>query len=334
MKYMKIFFPLLFIGSLFFTGCVPTQQFQKIKAEKETCANEVSTLKQQNLELSENQTELKSDLETLNKKYQLLLADTISQAHRIQAMQERLNNMHENNNKLMELFKRNQKGNNKEVKKLLEEIQQTQNNLQERENDLLKAEQELNSRRKKLEYLQAQLSSQSQQMQLLQKSLQQKEQVVKSLKQKVKKALVGFEGDELTISTKRGKVYVSMQEKLLFKSGSYNIDKRGAEALRKLKKVLENNPNINIMIEGHTDNIPYKGKGVLKDNWDLSVKRATTVVRLLAKNNPKMAQRLSVVGRSKYLPIADNSTATGRRKNRRTEIILTPNLDEVFKLLE
>ncbi len=325
---------LMLVSVLFLVSCVPTQQFQRLKEKEKECADKVEELTHKNLELSENNNEIKEDFDALNKKYQNLLADTVSQAHRFQLMQERLNRMQQSNNDLMAQFSKNQKGNNREVKALLKQVQKAQNDLQQRENELLKVEQEMNVRRKKLEQLQQQLSNRNQRMQELQNALIQKEKVVKALKSKVMKALTGFDGNGLTISTKNGKVYVSMEDKLLFKSGSYSIDSRGADALGKLAKVLVRNPDINVMIEGHTDNVPYKGSGVLKDNWDLSAKRATTVVRLLAKNKHIAPQRLTIAGRSKYLPIADNSTAVGRSKNRRTEIILTPKLDEVFKLLE
>ncbi len=324
----------LFVIVLWLSACVPTQQFQKLKEQGKECADKLEELKQKNLELSEDNNELKGDLAILNKKYQSLLSDTVSQAHRFQLMQERLNRMQQSNDDLMEQFAKNQKGNNKEVRALLEQIQNAQNNLQQREKELFKVEKEMTSRRKKLKELQQELSSRNKRMQELQKALNQKEMIVKSLKNKVMKALTGFDGDGLTISTKNGKVYVSMEDKLLFKSGSYSIDTRGAEALRKLSKVLVRNPDINVMIEGHTDNVPYKGSGVLKDNWDLSAKRATTVVRLLAKNKNIAPRRFTIAGRSKYIPIADNATAVGRSKNRRTEIILTPKLDEIFRLLE
>ncbi len=324
----------LFTIILLLQACVPAQQFQKLKNKEQECAGRAAELKRQNLELSEDNNELKGDLALLKKKYKDLLSDTVSQAHRFQLMQERLSRMQQSSRDLMEQFAKNQKGNSKEVKTLLEQIQKTQNNLQQRENELFNVEKEMQSRRKKLEELQQKLNSRNQRVQELQKALEQKEMVVKSLKSKVMKALTGFDGDGLTISTKNGKVYVSMEDKLLFKSGSYSIDKRGAEALGKLTKVLVRNPDINVIIEGHTDNVPYKGRGVLKDNWDLSAKRAAAVVRLLSKNKNIAPRRFTIAGRSKYIPVADNATASGRSKNRRIEIILTPKLDEVFKLLE
>jgi chemotaxis protein MotB len=150
----------------------------------------------------------------------------------------------------------------------------------------------------------------------------------------VTNALLGFEKDGLSINIRNGKVYVSLDEKLLFQSGKYEVNQSGANALKKLAKVLEQNADINVLIEGHTDDVPYKPDGALLDNWDLSVKRATAVVRILLQGSTINAKRLTVAGRSEYLPIDKSKTAQARQKNRRTEIILTPKLDELFKILE
>jgi chemotaxis protein MotB len=134
---------------------------------------------------------------------------------------------------------------------------------------------------------------------------------------------------------KNGKVYVSLDEKLLFKSASWDIDANGKNALKNLSGVLEKNPDIQILIEGHTDNVPYNsGGGQIKDNWDLSVKRATTVVRVLLEGSKIDAKRLTASGRSQYLPVDDGNTVDARQKNRRTEIILTPDLSELYRLID
>ncbi len=133
---------------------------------------------------------------------------------------------------------------------------------------------------------------------------------------------------------KDGKVYVSLDEKLLFKSGSYEIDANGRNALKKLAGVLEKNPGIQVMIEGHTDNVPYNpGSGQLRDNWDLSVKRATTVVRVLLEGSTINPRRLTAAGRSEYLPVDARNASDARQKNRRTEIVLTPDLSELYDLI-
>jgi chemotaxis protein MotB len=128
-------------------------------------------------------------------------------------------------------------------------------------------------------------------------------------------------------------VYVSLEERLLFQTGSTVVDQKGEEALKQLSKVLEKNPDINVLVEGHTDDVPITG-GPIKDNWDLSVMRATAVVRILSSNKKVKPSQLTAAGRSEYFPIDKSNTADARKKNRRTEIILTPKLDELLKALE
>jgi chemotaxis protein MotB len=147
-------------------------------------------------------------------------------------------------------------------------------------------------------------------------------------------ALKGFEDKGLTIYEKNGKVYVSLDEKLLFASGSWEIDNNGRAALTELGKVLAGDHDINVVIEGHTDNVPYRGSGNVKDNWDLSVMRATAVVKELLKNKDILPQRISASGRSEYIPMDIEDSREARAKNRRTEIILTPKLDELFKIID
>jgi chemotaxis protein MotB len=133
---------------------------------------------------------------------------------------------------------------------------------------------------------------------------------------------------------KNGKVYVSMDEKLLFRSGSYEVDARGRQALKELAGVLVANKDVNIMIEGHTDDVPYRSGPVIKDNWDLSVLRATSVLKILLEGGNIAPDRLTAAGRGEFQPVDRAKTAEARSRNRRTEIILTPNLDELLKILE
>jgi chemotaxis protein MotB len=132
---------------------------------------------------------------------------------------------------------------------------------------------------------------------------------------------------------KNGKVYVSMDEKLLFASGKWDVSNEGSTALKDLARVLEKNPDINVLIEGHTDNIPYNGTGQVKDNWDLSVMRATSIVKILLSNSKIEPKRLTTAGRSQYLPVDASNSATARARNRRTEIILSPKLDELLQII-
>lgn len=193
----------------------------------------------------------------------------------------------------------------------------------------------------------AQLSQKERDLQNKNKDLQEKERMLqemqaiiarqdaltKKLNQTLRDALVGFNSDELTMEIRDGKVYVSMSDKLLFKSGSNAVEPKGVEALKALADVLNKNPDIQILVEGHTDNVPIK-TAVYKDNWDLSVARATSITRMMNEKYGVAATRMTASGRGEYFPKASNDTAEGKAKNRRTEIILSPKLDEIMNLLQ
>lgn len=192
---------------------------------------------------------------------------------------------------------------------------------------------ELSSREKQLEEKERLLQDREKKLKELQDLIDKKDAAVNELRKKVTNALVGFKSDELSVELKNGKVYVSLAEKLLFKSGSATVDPKGKEALGKLAAVLEKNPDIDIMIEGHTDNVPLI-PGKFNDNWDLSVSRATSIVRILTEDNNVEPKRVIAAGRGEFVPVVSNDTAEGKSRNRRTEIILSPKLDELFQILD
>jgi chemotaxis protein MotB len=163
--------------------------------------------------------------------------------------------------------------------------------------------------------------------------IRRQDSITNALNNIIKKALLSFNSDEITVEMKNGKVYVSMTDKLLFRSGSADVEDKGKDAIKKLAEVLNKNTDVSIMIEGHTDNIPIK-TAQFQDNWDLSVGRAINIVRLLDETYKVDAKRLTAAGRGEYTPKASNETPEGRAKNRRTEIILSPKLDELYKLIE
>ncbi len=177
------------------------------------------------------------------------------------------------------------------------------------------------------------IAEQANRLKNLQNLIQAQKEVTNKLRQTMSDALVNFKADELSIYVKNGKVYVSLEEKLLFKSGSAEVDPKGKQALAKLSEVLNNNPDIQVEIEGHTDSIPIK-RLKYEDNWALSTARATSIVRILTIENHLNALRVSATGKGEFHPIKSNETSEGRASNRRTEIILSPNLSELFKLLE
>jgi chemotaxis protein MotB len=177
------------------------------------------------------------------------------------------------------------------------------------------------------------IADQAIRLQNLQNLIQKQKDLMNNLKNSVANALLNYSADELSVTIKDGMVYVSLQEKLLFKSGSDVVDPKGKEALKSLAMVLANTKDINVMIEGHTDNVPIKTK-LFKDNWDLSTARATSIVRVLTKDNGFDPNRVTAAGKGSFHPVQTNETPVGRAANRRTEIILSPDLKELFKILE
>lgn len=185
----------------------------------------------------------------------------------------------------------------------------------------------------RLNKLREDLSASSQRLSELEGMMASKDAAMKKLKETLSKALNSFEGKGLTVQQKNGKVYVSMENKLLFGSGSWAVGSEGRRAVVEVGKVLGANPDISVLIEGHTDDDAYGGSGPIADNWDLSTKRATAIVNILSENKSINKQNLTAAGRSEYAPLASNATADGKAKNRRIEIILTPKLDEISRML-
>ena len=171
-------------------------------------------------------------------------------------------------------------------------------------------------------------------IQNLQSALNKKDSLNLALVTNLKGAIGNMDDKDINIKVDKGVVYIDISDKLLFKSGSFVVADRAKEVLGKVALVLKNQPDIEFMVEGHTDNVAYKGNALLLDNWDLSVKRATSVVRILQDQYGIPAAKITAAGRGEYLPVTDNSTAEGKAANRRTRIVILPQLDQFFKLLE
>jgi len=185
----------------------------------------------------------------------------------------------------------------------------------------------------RLTNLQKKLADRSQRVEELEGIIAAKDAKMRALKDAISAALTNFEGNGLTVEQRDGKVYVSMENKLLFNSGSWAVNSRGREAVVQLGNVLAQNPEIAVLIEGHTDDVPYGGSGNIQNNWDLSTKRATAIVNILTENNSIPKDNLTAAGRGEYAPIVPNTSTEGKAKNRRIEVVLTPKLDEINKLL-
>ena len=222
----------------------------------------------------------------------------------------------------------------KETKVLLEQLEQAQAVLFAKEDELNNLSNSLIIKESELQLVEEELFARSIRVSELEAIINMKDSIVTDLKKSISKALIGLEGEGLTIEKRDGKVYISLEEDLLFASGKYAVNGRGVTALNKLANALSIQTDLEILVEGHTDDIPLSGKGLVKDNWDLSVMRATNVVKVLTNNPSLDPVQLTAAGKAEFSPIASNETKVGRSSNRRIEMIISPNLYDLFDLLE
>lgn len=317
-------------------SCVPARQLQDSKAREKSCQDENTRLKDENRKLTTSRTELVEAVDNLTKNVADLAKDTSSQGsayRRLTSLYEELTSSYDkllaNNDRLLA-------GNTEETRKLIEKLNQAQEDLQQKEDHVRRDSLALVDREHRLDSLKQSLQERNERVQQLESILGRSDSTVSALRKAVSDALLGFENKGLTIQQKGSRVYVSMDEQLLFASGSTNIEKKGEEALRQLAKVLDENNDINIMVEGHTDNVPISGTlpSGARDNWELSVLRATAVVKIILNGSTIDPNRLTASGKGQFQPIDPANTSEARKKNRRTEVILTPKLDDLLKILE
>lgn len=305
---------ILLISVIFLlTSCVSSKKFNELTSTFES-------LRVQNQNLQVQNTELQGKIEKQAKEIEDLSARLEENVGNLKNSLEANQRLSRINSELENQLNSLKTGSSEEIARLMEKLQQTQTDLQKREDILKSAQNELEVRSIRLKELED--------------ALRQKDEAVKQLRQKVMDALLGFNNKGLTIHEKNGKVYVSLDEQLLFKTGQWEVDPKGQQALSSLAEVLGQNNDINVLVEGHTDDVPMRGTGMVKDNWDLSVMRATAVTRILLRNKAVDPKLITSAGRGEFFPIDEAKTPEARQKNRRTEIILTPRLDEIFRILE
>lgn len=304
MKYLATSF--IFIIVL---GCVSQKKYDELLSEK--------------LDLEESLTNAQDSLETaiadisrLRKQVENLKSDTAGLGEYIRKDRKKLNTLQKEHQQLQTYYDN-----------LL-------NNSGQLSRDLAEQQERLLTLRENLEQTKKLLDERESKVQELEDVLAKKDAAVQGLKKKIADALLNFKENDLTVTVKNGKVYVSLAEQLLFNSGSTVVDSKGQSALKQLAAAIKDQNDINIMVEGHTDDVPIsRTSQYLKDNWDLSTLRATSIIRILTTAGIA-TERITASGRGEFSPVATNQTAEGRQKNRRTEIIITPNLDEIFEILE
>ena len=300
-------------------SCVSSKVYKELEGKYATLKKTHKKLQKDNKNLEKLKKELESELEALKGQHQTTVAERDNLQTELAALQSKYDNLKTSYDALEKNSSSAIKANAKKNRELLAQLEAK--------------EQALAAESERLKKLEADLAERSGRVAELEGLIAAKDEAMNNLKNAISKALTDFEGKGLTIEQRDGKVYVSMENKLLFKSGSWAVGTEGRKAVKQLGKVLAENPDIAVLIEGHTDNVPYKGNGTLKGNWDLSTKRATAIVKILQENRGINPESLTAAGRGEFAPIAENDNAKGKAKNRRIEVILTPKLDEISKLL-
>jgi len=287
-----------------------------------------------NEQLTVSNTELLANMKICKNELDVMTADSVRRAQEIDALKKNSRQLESRLQEITLSMDALKKGSEREASKLMMQIEGISGDLQTRENELRKLSQDMAEKQRNLLAMETELDSRNRRLLELERIVSRQDSAVRALRTKVSAALTGLENNGLTVSVRQGKVYVSLDEKLLFKSGSIEVDPAGVSAIKKLAVILEQNTDISITIEGHTDNVPLTSSASMKDNWDLSVKRATSIVRILLEGGKIAPSRLTAAGRGEFVPVDAANTPAARQKNRRTEIILMPKLDELFQMLE
>lgn len=316
------------------SACVPPKYFAETEKERDDCKNEREKLVAENEKLTVDNTELKAKLDQNAAEIDRIEKGGLANAEELKNLKSRYAELNQQYNDLQKAHQSLISGSDTETRELMTKLDNTQKGLNQREDKLNQLSVKLDNERDQLNQVRQQLDQRNAKLVELQGILDKKNKALTDLKKKITDALLGFENQGLSITQKNGKVYVSMEEKLLFGSGSTQVDPQGKVALKKLASVLEQNPDINITIEGHTDDVPVIPGSKYTDNWDLSVLRATSIIRILLDGTTIDPKRLTAAGRGQYQPVDTAKTPEARQKNRRTDIILTPNLDELFQILD
>ncbi len=300
-----------------FSSCIVSKKkYDELLAQK---VRTEADLADKNTNLEKANTDIKS----LDEKLKKLKEDTTSLGIDVRNSSQKLANLEKEHDQL-----------NSNYKNLLSNSGKLNRDMAQQQEQLLAIQQNLETTRKMNDSLSNSLAEREKKVQELEQVLSNKDKAVQELKSKITNALLNFKENDITVKVKNGKVYVSLAEQLLFGSGSIDVDAKGVTALQQLGKAIKDQKDINILVEGHTDNVPISKKSqYMADNWDLSVMRATSITKILMKAGVA-PQQITASGRGEFSPLAANDSPQNKQKNRRTEIIITPNLDELFKILE
>jgi chemotaxis protein MotB len=327
---------ILYIGVLLLglSACVTPKIHNALIADQESTKLALTSSEKKALALASNLEEKEGTIVSLQTQISELRNDSVQNGKSLVILQNKYDELSDAYDLLTSKNSRYMADKAKETKKLLEQLEEAQTELFAKEDELNKLSNSLDAKEQELKIAQEELEARSVRVTELETIINKKDSMVTALKQSISKALRGLEGEGLTIEQRNGKVYISLEEDLLFASGKYTVNSGGVAALNKLATAMAPQKDLEILVEGHTDSIPLSGRGLVKDNWDLSVMRATNVVKVLTKNPSLNPLQLTAAGRAEFVPIASNKTKEGRGANRRIEMILSPNLDDLYNLLE
>ncbi len=322
MRYLIPIFSIVLLTS----SCVSSRIHQELQTKYKDLEGQNESLMAENDKLQTQLGEANSTIRSLKNQ----LVETKKQAEeateRYQSLLDKYQQLNKNYEFLLESNNALLSSNQAENRKLMEKLSNLQMELSAKE-DSLRSEQD------QMDYLSAELQKREARVNELENLIAQQKLQVDEVRKTLKEALFNFDGKGLSVEQRDGKIYVSLENSLLFPSGSWSVNKKGREALDQLATVLAQNPDLNVMVEGHTDSDPFNSSSAVKDNWDLSVMRATAIVKILTETSGVNPKKITAAGRSEFVPIAPNTNKSGKAKNRRTEIIITPDLGEIMKVL-
>lgn len=321
-----------FSALLLFSSCVTLGKYEALESKEAQLRRQYNATVYELNDLKEENAELQRQNQSLGTEVMELTDAKNQQTAALADLRLEMANLKMGYDTVIENYNQRITGQNQDLNRANNLLAARTKELSDKEEAFRQREAELNETQQKMALRQAELEKKEA---AARAELDAKNKELETLRTSINNALVGFADKGMNVETRDGKVYVSMDSKLMFPSASWTVSKDGVEAIKTLAKVLETNTDLNIMVEGHTDNAAYKGATAVKDNWDLSVMRATAIVKLLLQYGPAIdPSRVEACGHGEYAPKVPNDTPENRAQNRRTEIILTPKLTDILNLIE
>lgn len=316
------FFGFLILSTIALASCVPSKKYNELLEKEKLCSEELADYKSRALDAEAQNMTLNKKVDVLSASVETLKKDTTAIGHDLRVLRAKYNKLAQINETLENNYDKLRLSGARDVANLQAELEAKKVELQKKEDALLQLEQDLMAKQQLLTEREARVKE-------LERIIKEKDDAVRLLKEKVAAALTGFKDKGLKVEERNGKIYVSMEAKLLFASGSIAVEPEGKQALIDLSKALEGEKDLEIVVEGHTDTDKMAGNQHPKNNWELSVLRSTSVISIMLENSTINPTQLMAAGRSEYIPVDPNDKA----KNRRIEVIISPNLNELYELI-